>query len=136
MVADTIPKTRQNTKTTTLVAIFTVLQMENRWARARSGVPRMTVIIQCPSRDRGNGPAAGLRYGWEERGSCREHRFGHGENLKQAQASIPSVSPVPFDYPVEGFLSPDVQALNFLLCRNSFSLPARSLETYAPSPRE
>ena len=59
MVADTIPKTRQNTKTTPLVAIFTVLQMEYRWARTESCVPRVTIITQSPLRYRAVVPLQG-----------------------------------------------------------------------------
>jgi hypothetical protein len=31
-----------------------MLHLENRRARAESGVPRMTIITQSPSRDRGS----------------------------------------------------------------------------------
>jgi len=70
MVACTIPKTRQNTRTTPLVATFAVLHMENRWTPTESGVPRMTIL----SRHRGNGPIQECRYGGMEQDPSRAHR--------------------------------------------------------------
>jgi hypothetical protein len=65
---------------------------------------------------------------------CREQL--NRRTPRPSDSPAPPVLPVERGYPAEGGLVQDVPILEFLLCRNRFSLPARSLEAYAPSPRE
>jgi hypothetical protein len=65
---------------------------------------------------------------------CREQL--NRRKPRPSVSPVPPVLPVERGYPAEGGLDQDVPTLDFLLCRNRFPQPARSLETYAPSPRE